>query len=149
MPSWWLLAALLLLAGLAAYAAWLWTRVWLHSRQQRQLRLARNRQLLDSIRTIAWAAEQQQCELAEAAVRLRVLLDLLQLSPPLDVAGRFPAVDGLYQQLKQQPSHEARRALAKPERMRLDLQLMQAEARWAEALQPELRQLSQFTVEMS
>lgn len=148
MPSWWLIAALLLLAGLAAYAAWLWTRIWLHSRQQRQLRLARNRQLLASIRTIAWAAEQQQCALAEAAVRLRVLLDLLQLPQPLDIADRFPAVDGLYQQLKQQPTHEARRALARPERMRLDVQLMQAEAHWAEALQPELRLLSQFTVEM-
>ena len=128
MSSWWLPLALLVVAALATYAAWLWARVWLHSRQQWRLRVARNQQLAVSIRTIAWAAEQQQCGLAEAAVRLRVLLDLLQLPQPLDIAGRFPAVDGLYQQVKQQPTHAARQALAKPERMRLDLQLMQAEA---------------------
>ncbi|MBQ1784034.1 MAG: DUF2489 domain-containing protein [Gammaproteobacteria bacterium] len=145
------ITALVVVAALAGYASYLWARVWLHQRQQRQLqqqqRAERNARLLDSIRTIAWAAEQEQCELAEAALRLCVLLDLLAVPEGMALADRFPALHGLYAAIREQPIGDARSALKRNERMRLDVERHQAESEWAERLKPELTALRHFQLE--
>lgn len=147
------IAALVVIAALAGYASYLWARVWLHQRHQQQLQhqhqqsAERNNRLLDSIRTIAWAAEQEQCELAEAALRLCVLLDLLVVPGDVGMAERFPALHGLYGAIRDQPIGDARNALKRNERMRLDVERHQAESEWAERLKPELKALRHLTVE--
>lgn len=145
------ITALVVVAALAGYASYLWARVWLHQRQQRQLqqqqRAERNARLLDSIRTIAWAAEQEQCELAEAALRLCVLLDLLAVPEGMALAERFPALHGLYAAIREQPIGDARSALKRNERMRLDVERHQAESEWAGRLKPELTALRHFQLE--
>ncbi len=147
------IAALVVIAVLAGYASYLWARVWLHQRHQQQLlhqqRAERNARLLDSIRTIAWAAEQEQCELAEAALRLCVLLDLLVLPDGCAMAQRFPALHGLYAAIREQPIGDARNALKRNERMRLDVERHQAESEWAKWLKPELTALRHFELEIA
>lgn len=144
-------AALMVIAVLAAYASYLWAHVWLHRRRQQQRQhqqqAERNARLLESIRTIAWAAEQQQCELAEAALRLCVLLDLLVVPAETALSSRFPALHGLYAVIRDQPIGDARSALKRNERMRLDLERHQAEAEWAERVMPELTALRHLTLE--
>jgi len=146
MNGWWLLP-LGVVAGLAGYAAYLWTQVWLHQQRQRRVTRARNAELCVSIRTIAWAAEQQQCELAEAAVRLCVLLDLLVVDALPAFADRFPALHGLFAAIRDQPTHEARQQLSRSERQRLDRELQQAERQWQEQVAPELTALRHFALE--
>lgn len=142
--AWLVAAGGAVIAALLAYGAYLWTRVWLHLRQQRAQQHTRNESLCESIRTIAWATLEKQCEPGEAAVRICVLLDHLVLVSAVAFPARFPALHSLYDAIREQPTHDARNALSKQERFRLDKALMAAERQWEAPIQPELQALSQF-----
>ncbi|GAA5218563.1 DUF2489 domain-containing protein [Corallincola platygyrae] len=148
---WWAAIAVgaLIIVGLSVYAGRL---LYLLKQQQQAQRLVaerKNARLLESIYTISMAAEQGQCELSEAAIRICVLLDHLQPSVgPIDFTARYPNLHGLYDKVKHLPTHDARKKYKRNEIMKMDLQRMKDEESFAEGIQPELLAIRSLTKEL-
>ncbi|AJD48341.1 hypothetical protein S7S_09645 [Isoalcanivorax pacificus W11-5] len=135
---WWIVALLVVL-GLALYAAWLWRRVW--HRQQRRLAQTQARQgmLVDQLEVLARAVVQQQVNVTEGALRLSALLDLLVVSPaqPVDLA----AIHRLAEAASSLAIGARRQALPRPERRAQDRQREALEAEQGEAVTNAARRL--------
>ncbi|WP_181256400.1 DUF2489 domain-containing protein [Zobellella taiwanensis] len=116
------LAGGIIIVGLAVYAGILLARLRQQTQQRQQAIHRRNERILDSIRTIAMAVRDDQCNLSEGAIRLTNLLNTLQFSQPKDFATDYPGLYDLYDRVKEMPTHEARNQLKRNERMRQDLQ---------------------------
>ncbi|MFM4965604.1 DUF2489 domain-containing protein [Aeromonas bivalvium] len=116
------LAGSLVLLGLAVYAGMLLARVRRQAEQQEQAIQARNERILDSVRVIAHAVRDGQCDYSEGAIRLTNLLNALQIKEGRAFAEEFPGLYGLYEKVKEMPTHEARKALKRNEIMKMDLE---------------------------
>ncbi|WP_458736099.1 DUF2489 domain-containing protein [Zobellella taiwanensis] len=116
------LVGIIIIVGLAVYAGILLARLRQQTQQRQQAIHRRNERILDSIRTIAMAVRDDQCNLSEGAIRLTNLLNTLQFSQPKDFATDYPGLYDLYDRVKEMPTHEARNQLKRNERMRQDLQ---------------------------
>lgn len=116
------LAGSLVLLGLAVYAGMLLARVRRQTEQQEQAIQARNERILDSVRVIAHAVRDGQCDYSEGAIRLTNLLNALQIKEGRAFAEEFPGLYGLYEKVKEMPTHEARKALKRNEVMKMDLE---------------------------
>lgn len=112
----------LILSGLGIYAGMLLARLKRQQEMQLQAIKARNERILDSVRVIAHAVLEGQCDYSEGAIRLTNLLDALQIKEGRAFAAEFPGLYGLYEKVKEMPTHEARRALKRNEVMKLDLE---------------------------
>ena len=91
--SGWMLAALLgglILLGLAVYAGTLMARLKRQQEMQQHAIAARNERILESVRVIAHAVRDGQCDYSEGAIRLTNLLDALQIkgAAPLPPSSR-------------------------------------------------------------
>ncbi|UXN34572.1 DUF2489 domain-containing protein [Avibacterium paragallinarum] len=131
---------LLIIVGLAAYATKL---LWLVRQQKKALhnaqlaaRVERVKRLKESIEIIARAMQNGDCNLSEGVIRLKMLLDPLGIK-----IASYPAMGELYDVVKEMPTHQARTALKKNERMRLDLTRESAEAELEAKITLELDQL--------
>lgn len=125
MISSWLLAALvggLIIVGLAVYAGKLLAQLKVQNQQQQRAVQQRNLRILESINTIAMAMREEQCNLSEGAIRLTNLLNALQFTQPQDFAADYPGLYGLYDKVKDMPTHDARKQYKRNEIMRMDLQ---------------------------
>ena len=116
------LAGSLVLLGLAVYAGMLLARVRRQTEQREQAIRARNERILDSVRVIAHAVRDGQCDYSEGAIRLTNLLNALQIKEGRAFAEEFPGLYGLYEKVKEMPTHEARKALKRNEIMKMDLE---------------------------
>jgi hypothetical protein len=143
----WILAASLgglILLGLLSYAIVLLRRVRQQQIEREQAIAARNERLLDSIRLIAQAMQQEQCGDSEGAIRLVNLLDALSIKGGRAFAVELPGLYGLYEQIKTMPTHEARRALKRNALMKLDLVRAGYEADFAAQIRHDIHQLHNF-----
>jgi hypothetical protein len=64
---------------------------------------ARNERILESVRVIAHAVRDGQCDYSEGAIRLTNLLDALQIKGRA-FATEFPGLYGLYEKVKEMPT---------------------------------------------
>ena len=147
-PLFWLLVSLALavIAGLSFYAGKLLFQLKQQNAQKEQRRQQRIDDILFSVHTIAKATEQQQCDLSEASIRLCNLMDALPLLQETDFSQRFPALYELYDSIKHMPTHEARKALKRNERMKMDLQREELEAKLETRILRELAQIKELSV---
>ncbi|WP_204796076.1 DUF2489 domain-containing protein [Oceanisphaera litoralis] len=111
-----------IIVGLAVYAGQLLARLKLQTQRQQQAITQRNERILDSIRTIAMAMREDQCNLSEGAIRLTNLLNALQFVQPKAFAGEYPGIYDLYERVREMPTHDARKQFKRNEIMRMDLQ---------------------------
>jgi hypothetical protein len=111
-PLLWILSglAVLVILLLSVYAALLWRRVFQLQRKRQDEINARNARLLESIRDISMAMQQQQCPLSEGCIRLTVLLDHLVLPDHPDFPRLYPAIHDMHERIKHMPTHDARKA---------------------------------------
>ena len=116
------LAGSLLLLGLAIYAGMLLARVRRQGELQARAIRERNERILDSVRLIAHAVRDGQCDYSEGAIRLTNLLNALQIKEGRAFAAEFPGLYDLYEKVKEMPTHEARKALKRNEIMKMDLE---------------------------
>ncbi|MGO4998724.1 DUF2489 domain-containing protein [Oceanisphaera sp. W20_SRM_FM3] len=145
----WLIAALvggLIILALAIYAGKLLAQVKLQRLHQAQAVSARNERILESIRTIALAVSQEQCNESEGAIRLTNLLNALQFSEPRDFGSDYPALYTLYEKVKDMPTHQARQELKRNEIMRLDVQRAGFELELAAQIKIEAKALAGLTL---
>ena len=84
--------------------------------------------MVQSIQTIAFAMQQQQCNYSEGAIRICSLLKSLPIENIPDYSLSFPKLHALFDTIKDYPTHEERGALCKQERRQQDKQREQLES---------------------
>jgi Tfp pilus assembly protein PilN len=141
-----------IIIALAFYAGMLLQRLNKQKRQQKQALLAKQQSLnnhdkkvFDSVLLITRAMQQEQCDFDEGCWRLSVLMSSLKTVTELSV--EFPAVFGLYDEIKDLAILDARKILTKQERMREDYKRMTALTNMHDAVVAELDALHKYTVE--
>ncbi len=112
--------AAVIIVLLGVYAGRLLFLVKQQKSQQQQVRDKRIASMQMSIQTIAFAIQQQQCDLSEGVIRICRLLEALPLSPQPDFEHQYPATHKLFDLVKDYPTHEMRAMLSKSERRSQD-----------------------------
>ncbi|QUJ69209.1 DUF2489 domain-containing protein [Photobacterium sp. GJ3] len=152
MKLWLLVAGSLIVLVLAAYAGYLLYQLYKQKQrhtaflaraeqQQAEAIAVRNANILESVYIIAEAGKQEQCDMSEIAIRLYKLMTVLQAERSVNFSAQYPALYELYQVVEDMPRGDARKALAKQDRMKDDLVRMKAESRLFDAIQQELAQI--------
>lgn len=139
-----LLIALSIVAGLAFYAGSLLFKL----RAQQSLRNHKTKQRIEniseSIQTIAKALEQQQCNLSEGCIRLFHLLEALPIKNKPDYSNQFSGIYSLFNQVKDLPTHEVRKAQSKNETKQQDLKREKLESQLKSQILNEVVVLKSF-----
>ena len=131
-----LLVAVCIIVGMIGYATYLLLALQKQKKALQQARRNRINRIKESIEIIAKAMLNGDCNLSEGVLRLKMLLEPVGMSIKNHVT-----MLQLYEVVETMPTHEARNALKKNERMRLDLQRESAEAALEKNIKLELRQL--------
>ena len=131
-----LIAAVIIIAGMVGYATYLLLALQKQKKALQQARRNRINRIKESIEIIAKAILNDDCNLSEGVLRLKMLLEPVGMSIKNHVT-----MLQLYEVVETMPTHEARNALKKNERMRLDLQRESAEAALEKNIKLELHQL--------
>jgi len=141
-----LLVALSIVASLAFYAGSLLFKL----RSQQQRRNQKTQQRIDnisqSIQTIAMAVEQQQCNLSEGCIRLFHLLESLPVKDKPDFSQKFTGLYSLYEQVKDLPTHEARKTQIKKDTKQQDMRRQELEAQLESQILREASVLKTFNI---
>jgi len=118
----------LIIIGLSIYAYQLMSQVRQQQNQKDAVRLKRVASMQESIQTIAFAMQQQQCDLSEGVIRICRLLEAMPVVPHPDYAAEFPYTHELFEKVKSYPTHEARAALSKRQRREQDKERQEIES---------------------
>lgn len=131
-----LLVAVCIIVGMIGYATYLLLALQKQKKALQQARRNRINRIKESIEIIAKAMLNGDCNLSEGVLRLKMLLEPVGMSIKNHVT-----MLQLYEVVETMPTHEARKALKKNERMRLDLQRESTEAALEKNIKLELHQL--------
>ncbi|AGH82427.1 hypothetical protein PCNPT3_12455 [Psychromonas sp. CNPT3] len=115
----------------------------LQSNQQKQLR---NENICASIRLIARATSEKQCNISEAAIRLNVLLETLLIEPKIDIDSTYPALAQLFEKIKDFATHAGRQSIDKKQLKKEDQQRHLLETELESAILKETKVLSTFSI---
>jgi len=149
--------AVVVILGLAFYAGALMHRIKAHKtlnlkrEEQKQAETAlkkqqRNNDICESIRCIARATAQKQCNVSEAAIRLTVLLETLLLEQAIDTEKDYPALSEMFSKVKEMPTHEQRKTVPLKALKKLDRQRQVFEAQLEHKIIAEAAQLENFSL---
>lgn len=148
-----LVIAITIVGGLAFYAGKLLAKVREQETKQQQAiatqqsKIAEhNKKLINSIRLIAKAVGEKQCESSEGAIRICRLLEKVYVSVDANFITQYPALHELDTFLSDYPTHQAYKELPRKERMRFDVKRAQEEERLKEAIIQECTTLMSFDV---
>ncbi|MEJ6474944.1 DUF2489 domain-containing protein [Pseudoalteromonas piscicida] len=139
----WIIAIIigaLIIAGLAFYAGKL---LWQLKVQKEQIakyrekkaaelevsRQKRNEKIADSVNLIARAMKEKQCEYSEGCLRVWVLISQYSFDEDVDLQQTYPGVYQMYDEVKEMPTHDARKKYSKKEIFKMDSQRWRAEER--------------------
>lgn len=138
-----------IIVALSSYATYLLLKLQRQKKRQQAALVereavanAKRAQVLDDIRYIATAMIEDRCEISEGVVRIGRLFEILSLSER--VAPEFPALFQHFELIKDHPIMEARQALPKQERMKLDLIRMKSEAALEQGISDDAKKLSAY-----
>ncbi|MDO6620012.1 DUF2489 domain-containing protein [Shewanella sp. 6_MG-2023] len=144
-----IVVAVIIVLLLASYAGYLLLQVKkqqqasLAASKQRTIEArAKKQQVLDDIKYIATAMLEERCEPSEGVMRIAKLFDTLSMSEAMAV--EFPHIFEHYACIKDHPIKDARSALPKQQRMKLDLARMKSEAKLEQSLLEDAKKLKQF-----
>jgi ABC-type nickel/cobalt efflux system permease component RcnA len=115
---WLAVGAVLIIAGLAGYAIWLWFRVWQQQKARtaarEQIRDERNARLARDIEFLAQSLLSGQVPAIEGAIRIKVLLD--NYSGPRRAGLELQVFETIYDSTAHIPTHQSWKALSRSER---------------------------------
>jgi hypothetical protein len=141
-----MLIALFIVSVLTFYAGSLLFRL----RTQKQVRNKKIQQRIhkisESIQTIAKALDQQQCNLSEGCIRLFHLLEALPIKDKPDFSLKFTGLYSLYDQVKDLPTHEIRRAQTKKQTKEQDMKREELEAQLESQILKDVSILKTFSI---
>ena len=106
----------------------------------------RNDNICESIRLIAHATAQKQCNLSEAAIRLTVLLETLNIDHEIDIEKKYPALSALFNKVKDMPTHDERKKIVGKKLKMLDMQRKVFEDELEESIIQEAIRLKTFSI---
>ena len=122
-------------------------KIALEQEQQQALKKQQyNENICASIRLIARATAQKQCNVSEAAIRLTVLLETLSLEQPIDIVSNYPALSDMFHKVKDMPTHEQRKKTPVKEIKKLDMERKLFESELEDKIIKEMSELERFTV---
>lgn len=141
-----IILALVIISGLAFYAGSLLFK--LKSQQQQREKNIQHRieRIIESIQTIAKAMAQQQCNLSEGSIRLFHLLEGLPVLDKPDFSQQFPGLYKLYEEVKDLPTHQERKAQSKQKTKQQDIQREEKEAQLESKILAEVETLKAFSI---
>jgi len=148
--SWMILIGIgcLIILALAVYAGRLLYRVKAQQvqqlNQQNEAIAARKVRITESVQIIAKAMGSEECDLSEGTIRISKLLAAIPAAEPVDWALEYPELHAFYDKIKHMPIMDERSALAKKERMQLDLDRFRFEGEYAERVQQDVVRLTTF-----
>jgi len=140
------LVALAIIAGLSFYAGYLVFRLRTQQKLRKQKTQQRINKIFQSIQTIAKTLEQQQCNLSEGCIRLFHLLEALPVKEKPDFSLQFKGLYSLYEQVKDLPTHDARKIQTKRETKQQDLQREELEAQLESQILNDVSVLKNFAI---
>ncbi len=147
-----LIFAVIIVSSLAFYAGKLLKQLSVQKEQQKETAVVKQKALnnhdkkvFDSVLLITRAMQEEQCEFDEGCWRLSVLLSSLKTIDSAYVEEKFSAIFALYNEISSLAILEARKNLAKKERMQQDLKRMKAEADMHDAVLADLKVLHHYT----
>ncbi|MEI6897127.1 MAG: DUF2489 domain-containing protein [Psychromonas sp.] len=149
--------ACIVISGLALYTGVLIKRIRTQKmqlakarqEQQQQTLLkknSRNDNICESIRCIARATAQKQCNVSEASIRLSVLLETLLITPKINIDKDYPAISALFDQIKDFATHDERKNMDKKTLKLQDKQRQIFENKFEEAIIKEALSLENFSL---
>jgi hypothetical protein len=141
------IGALAIIVGLSFYAGKLLFQLKAQRDKQTKIRNERIETILTSVRTIAMAMAQQQCEISEGVIRLTHLLDALPLQPAPDFAAQYPGIYTLHQKIAHFDTHDKRAALSKAERRQQDRERGSIEAEYESQIIGEVTKLQHYRID--
>jgi len=145
--------AAIIIAGLAFYAGKLFAKLRRQTlnnekalaAQQEKINKHNNKQI-ESIRLIAKAVSEEQCELSEGAIRICRLLEKIYVIGDANFPTQYPALHELDLFLADYPTHAGYKALKRQERMRFDVKRSQQEERLKDSITQECVLLKTFSI---
>ena len=145
--------AAIIIAGLAFYAGKLFAKLRRQTlnnekalaAQQEKINKHNNKQI-ESIRLIAKAVSEEQCELSEGAIRICRLLEKIYVIEDANFPTQYPALHELDLFLADYPTHAGYKALKRQERMRFDVKRSQQEERLKDSITQECVLLKTFSI---
>tara|TARA_B110000879_G_C10663466_1_gene315162 strand:+ start:38 stop:478 length:441 start_codon:yes stop_codon:yes gene_type:complete len=140
------LVAVGIIAGLSFYAGYLVFRLRTQQKLRKQKTQQRINKIFQSIQTIAKTLEQQQCNLSEGCIRIFHLLEALPVKNKPDYSQQFIGIYSLYNQVKDFPTHDVRKAQSKIETKKQDLQREELEAQLESQILRDVSVLKTFDV---
>lgn len=115
--------------------------------QQIQLKkIQRNDHICESIRFIARATAQKQCNVSEASIRLSVLLETLLVEPKIVIDTEYPAISALFEKTKDFATHAERKKMDKKILKQQDKQRQNFEHEFADTIIKEAQSLENFSL---
>jgi hypothetical protein len=131
------------LVALSYYAGTLLWRVKQQEKAVEEEQTKRLNYITDSICHIAKAMKAEQCEPSEGVLRIWVLLEHYNKAQaePKDYVELYSGYSALYSEIKDMPTHDARKKFSKKDILKLDLQRMEAEQKYAEQIVLDTSQL--------
>ncbi|RLV58067.1 DUF2489 domain-containing protein [Parashewanella curva] len=144
-----IIPAVLIVVALASYATYLLLQLRKQNQAkakaeadyQQQLKEKQNSVIAD-IRYIAAAMLEDRCELSEGVMRIARLFEVALLTER--VSNHYPNLYTHFECIKDHPIKEQRKALAKQERMKLDLARMKSETALEAPILKEAESLQHF-----
>ena len=106
----------------------------------------RNDNICESIRFIARATAQKQCNASEAAIRLSVLLETLLVEPKIEIDKQYPAISALFEKVKDFATHIERKNMDKKMLKHQDKQRKIFENEFEDAIIKEAQSLEDFSL---
>ncbi|MFV0574235.1 MAG: DUF2489 domain-containing protein [Vibrio sp.] len=135
----------IIIIALASYAGFLLIKVKKQKElveiQQQQAIKKRNANIFENVQTLCLAGIQEQCDLSEIVIRVYCIMDYVQGEDRVDFSQDFPAIFELYETVKDMARGDDRQNLEKQDRMKETLERKKAEARLADDIIEELKQL--------
>jgi len=149
--------AVIVIVALAFYTGFLLNKIKMQKAQallieknqaefKKQKIQERNDNIVESIRFIAKATMQKQCNVSEAAIRLTVLLETLQLPQPVNITADYPALSAMFEKVKDMPTHEERKNHPVKEIKMMDIKREVFEAEMEDEIIKESALLAEFTI---
>jgi hypothetical protein len=141
-----IIAGVAVIAALAVYAYQLVSKVKSQQEKQQAVRDKRVVSMQTSVQTIAFAIQQQQCDLSEGVIRICRLLEAMPVTPHPDYAKEFPFTHELFEKVKSYPTHEARSLLTKTQRREQDKERQELESQLESKILTETEALRNLVV---
>lgn len=138
--TFWLLAGLIIIIALAAYALVLWRKVWGAKHAKAEQERTRNARLAQDIQFLAQSLLNGQLPLIEGSIRIKVLLD--NYSGPRRADLDVGVFETIYDATAHIPTHQQWKDLPRSERQQHEQHMQALEQQHKDQAEHAARQLS-------